>query len=113
MIVCQLEMIMHLVDNAIKCTHPGGYATLQLAEGTHHTCLRLIDTDIGSPTGHLPHIFERFYRVDPTHSSLESDSSGPSLSIVHAHKGSITTESKPGSGSTFTVRLPLAESRTD
>jgi signal transduction histidine kinase len=112
-----IQMIMNLVDNAIKYTHPGGYVTLQLTEENHDACLRVIDTGIGIPAEHLPHIFERFYRVDPAHSPLEGGSSGLGLSIVtwivHAHKGSITTKSEPGSGSIFTVRLPLVESNSE
>ncbi len=112
-----IQMIMNLVDNAIKYTHPGGYVTLQLTEETHDACLRVIDTGIGIPAEHLPHIFERFYRVDPAHSPLEGGSSGLGLSIVtwivQAHKGSITTKSEPGSGSIFTVRLPLVESSSE
>jgi two-component system, OmpR family, sensor kinase len=107
-------MMMNLVDNAIKYTHPGRYITLQLTEEAHDACLRVIDTGIGIPAEHLPHIFERFYRVDPAHSSLDG-SSGLGLAIVkwivHAHEGSISAESEPGSGSTFTVRLPLVKDR--
>ncbi|GHO92846.1 two-component sensor histidine kinase [Reticulibacter mediterranei] len=111
-----IQMMMNLVDNAIKYTHPGGYVTLQLTEEAHEACLRVIDTGIGIPAEHLPHIFERFYRVDPAHSS-QGGSSGLGLAIVkwivYAHDGSISAESEPGSGSTFTVRLPMTESRPD
>jgi signal transduction histidine kinase len=70
---------------------------------------------VGIPAEHLPHIFDRFYRVDAGR-SRDSGGTGLGLSIVRwvveAHGGTVTIESQVGKGSTFTVRLPLAERAT-
>ena len=107
-----IQMMMNLLDNAINYTNAPGCITLQLIEKQQHVCFIVSDTGIGIAEEHLSHIFERFYRVDPARSSIEGGSSGLGLAIVKwivdAHAGSITVESKPGSGSTFTVCLPYA-----
>jgi signal transduction histidine kinase len=68
------------------------------------------DTGIGIPPEHLPHVFDRFYRCDPSRSRA-TGGSGLGLAIVRqivaAHEGTVTAASEPGRGSTFTVRLPL------
>jgi heavy metal sensor kinase len=105
-----IQMVMNLLDNAINYTDPGGCVTLKLIEERQYVYLTVKDTGIGIAEEHLPHIFERFYRVDPAHTSIEGGSCGLGLAIVkwivHVHGGAITVESKPGSGSTFTIRLP-------
>lgn len=112
-----VQMIMNLLDNAINYTEPGGSVTLQVSEEQQHVCLIVHDTGIGMAEEHLPHIFERFYRIDPAHTSLEGGSSGLGLAIVkwivHAHGGSITVESTPGVGSTFTIHLPAGPSSAE
>jgi two-component system OmpR family sensor kinase len=112
-----IQMIMNLLDNAIYYTDPGGCVTLQLSEEKHYASLTISDTGIGIAEEHLPHIFERFYRADPTHTSTEGGSSGLGLAIVkwivQAHEGSITVVSKPDVGSTFTVRLPSGSPSTE
>jgi signal transduction histidine kinase len=69
------------------------------------------DTGIGIAPEHLPHIFDRFYRVDPARMRTEGGNSGLGLAIVDwivkAHGGSIAVESQVGQGSTFTVVFPL------
>ncbi|MGN1368316.1 MAG: ATP-binding protein [Aristaeellaceae bacterium] len=98
------EIVYNLCDNAIKYNVPGGQVTVQVENN------RLIvrDTGIGIPAEHQDRIFERFYRVDKSHSKA-SGGTGLGLSIVkHAvawHKGTITLESTPGVGTTMTVQF--------
>jgi signal transduction histidine kinase len=67
------------------------------------------DTGVGIAPEHLPHLFERFYRVDKARARVEGGA-GLGLAISHwlarAHGGEITVESRPGRGTTFTVRMP-------
>jgi two-component system sensor histidine kinase BaeS len=105
----RLRQVLHnLLANALRYTQEGGSVRVEVAEGDQHLELRVIDTGSGIASEHLPHIFERFYRID------ESGGSGLGLAIckdlVEAHGGSIAAESEPGRGTRMTVRLPL-ESR--
>ena len=106
-----IQAVMNLLDNAILYTNPGGQVTITLVEKDEQIYLSLQDTGIGIPPEHLPHIFERFYRVDPARMRTEGNSSGLGLAIVEwvvkAHNGQVRVESQQGSGSTFTVTLPL------
>ena len=99
------EIVYNLFDNAIKYNVPGGTVSIH-AEGN---CLRVQDTGIGIPDAHKERIFERFYRVDKSHSKA-SGGTGLGLSIVkHAsayHKAKILLESTPGKGTTVTIRFP-------
>ena len=96
------EIIYNLCDNAIKYNVPGGGVTI-CAE---NNCLVVSDTGIGIPAEHKDRIFERFYRVDKSHSKA-SGGTGLGLSIVkHAaayHKATLHLESIPGKGTTVTV----------
>ena len=98
------EVIYNLCDNAIKYNVPGGSVTI------HVDANRLIvsDTGIGIPAEHKDRIFERFYRVDKSHSKA-SGGTGLGLSIVkHAvayHKAEITLESTPGKGTAITIQF--------
>ena len=98
------EIIYNLCDNAIKYNVPGGNVTIQ-AENNR---LIVSDTGIGIPAEHKDRIFERFYRVDKSHSKA-SGGTGLGLSIVkHAaayHKAEITLESMPGKGTTITIQF--------
>jgi heavy metal sensor kinase len=106
-----IQAVMNLVDNAITYTNSGGTVTLTLQEEEKYARLTVRDTGIGIVSQHLPHIFERFYRVDAAHTHTEGGSSGLGLAIVkwvvEAHKGKISVESQPGQGSSFTILLPL------
>ncbi len=116
------QLLLALVDNAIKYTPPGGTVTLALASvprvarygeggdvGTSSTLARLsvIDTGIGIAPEDLPHVFERFFRADR---ARHTAGSGLGLSIARwiaeAHGGSVSVESSVGAGSMFTVALP-------
>lgn len=98
------EIIYNLCDNAVKYNVPGGSVTIQ-AENNR---LIVSDTGIGIPPEHKERIFERFYRVDKSHSKA-SGGTGLGLSIVkHAaayHKAEIRLESTPGKGSTITIQF--------
>ena len=96
------EIIYNLCDNAIKYNVPGGSVTIQVENNR----LIVSDTGIGIPAEHKDRIFERFYRVDKSHSKA-SGGTGLGLSIVkHAvqyHHGKIALESEPNKGTTISV----------
>ena len=98
------EIIYNLCDNAIKYNVPGGSITIQVENNR----LVVSDTGIGIPAEHKDRIFERFYRVDKSHSKA-SGGTGLGLSIVkHAvayHKAEIAVESTPGKGTTITIQF--------
>lgn len=106
------RVFFNLVDNAIKYTPDGGMVKVS----GHHDdrTLRVIieDNGIGIPLTHLPHIFDRFYRVD---SSRNGQFGGTGLglaicrSIVECHHGRISVTSTPGQGTAFTVELPTID----
>jgi len=105
------QLLLNLVDNARKYTPKGGKVTLGLRREAGWAVLTVADTGMGIPTQDLPHIFERFYRVDKARSRA-AGGAGLGLSIVQwivqAHSGKIDVQSKPNQGTTFIVRLPLA-----
>ena len=98
------EVVYNLCDNAIKYNVPGGKVTVHVENNR----LIVSDTGIGIPAEHRDRIFERFYRVDKSHSKA-SGGTGLGLSIVkHAvawHNGEITLESAPGQGTTITIQF--------
>ena len=103
------EMIYNLLDNAIKYNVPGGSVTASVRKSAGRTILSVADTGIGIPYAHQPRVFERFYRVDKSHSK-EVGGTGLGLSIVkHAvqyHGGTVTLTSQEHKGTTVTVSLP-------
>jgi signal transduction histidine kinase len=103
------QLVLNLVDNAIKYTPTGGVITLSLETRDGWVLLNVQDTGIGILPEQQEHIFERFYRTDKAR-SRELGGSGLGLSIVsylaQAHGGHVTVESAPGEGSTFTLWLP-------
>ncbi len=105
------EILDNLVDNAVKYTPAGGRVTLRWFVEGEQAVLEVQDTGIGIPEKDLPRVFERFYRVDRAR-SRELGGTGLGLSIVkhlaQALGGSVTAGSVVGTGSTFTVRLPLS-----
>lgn len=106
------QVLVNLVDNAIKYTPPGGKIQVSLRADGDQAVLTVTDTGIGMMQEHLPRIFERFYRVDKAR-SRQSGGTGLGLSIVkhmvEAHEGSVSVESEYTRGSTFTVRIPLLQ----
>ena len=105
------QLLINLVDNAIKYTPKGGHVTLGLRCVEGWAMVTVADTGIGIPAEDLPHIFDRFYRVDKARSRA-AGGTGLGLSIVQwivqAHGGRIEVQSQIGKETTFTVRLPLA-----
>jgi heavy metal sensor kinase len=104
----QIErMISNLLGNAIKYTHAGGRVAVQLASDGAQMRLVIEDTGVGIAPDHLPHIFDRFYRVP---SADPEKGLGLGLSfvawIVKAHGGTVDVESKLNEGTRFTVLLP-------
>lgn len=108
------EIIYNLCDNGIKYNHPGGSVRVSVEEGEGSVLLQVQDTGAGISPEHRDKVFERFYRVDKSHSK-QSGGTGLGLSIVkHAvqlHRGKITLESEEDRGTTVSVLLPAPESR--
>lgn len=103
------QMILNLVENAIKYTRANGRVKVRLEEWFDSIILKVEDTGIGIPTEHLPRLFERFYRVDKARHRAEGGT-GLGLAIVKhiviTFGGTIQVESEPGKGSIFTITLP-------
>ncbi len=106
-----MQLLVNLVDNALKYTPSGGAVMVSAGQEAGWGMLRIADTGIGIAPEHLPHLFERFYRVDKAR-ARPGGGTGLGLAIcswiAEAHGGTIGVESQPGVGTTFTVRLPLA-----
>lgn len=103
------QLLLNLVDNAVKFTPPGGIISLSLRAGKDSVSLEISDSGIGIAPDVQRSIFERFYRVEESRSTRGS---GLGLAIcawiVAAHGGTITVRSQSGMGSTFAVSLPYA-----
>jgi heavy metal sensor kinase len=109
------QVVVNLLDNAIKYTPPGGTINLNVHARGAKAVLEVVDTGMGIPASALPHIFERFYRVDQAR-SRDAGGAGLGLAIVKsicaAHGGKVEVESAEGKGSQFTVELPLTTTVT-
>jgi signal transduction histidine kinase len=109
-LVSLLQLLLNLLDNAVKYTPAGGQVTVGWNVDGRHVDLWVRDTGIGIASEHLPHVFDRFYRADKARSRAEGGA-GLGLSIcrwiAEAHGGSISVQSALGNGATFTVKLPL------
>ncbi len=105
------QMLLNLIDNAIKYSPPNGTIMLKLSREDGRAAISVRDRGIGIPPSEIPRIFDRFYRVDRAR-SRELGGAGLGLSIaqwiVQAHGGTIDVKSDVNSGSQFTVFLPLA-----
>ena len=103
-------VITNLVENAIKYNKENGWVHVSLNADHKYFYLKVADSGIGIPKEDTDHIFERFFRVDKSH-SREIGGTGLGLSIarnaVVMHRGAIKVYSEPGEGTTFTVRIPL------
>ncbi len=102
------QAFLNIVDNAVKYTPAGGSILVRLLRESGFAVLRVSDTGVGIPETDLPHIFDRFYRVDKARSQ-DVQGNGLGLAIVkwiiEAHHGTIAVESIASKGTIFTVRL--------
>jgi len=105
------QVIVNLVDNAIKYTPAGGLVGVKVCASNGRALLEVNDNGVGIPPEALPHIFERFFRVDKAR-SRQMGGAGLGLSIIKAivtaHGGQVRVESVEGRGSRFLVELPVA-----
>ena len=104
------EVLYNLCDNAIKYNTPGGSVEVKIATKENgDVALAVKDTGIGIPQKHQKRVFERFYRVDKSHSK-EIGGTGLGLSIVkhvaQHHDANVSLESEPGLGTTITIVFP-------
>ncbi len=105
------QVIVNLLDNAIKYTPVKGRIQLRVHGANGHAVLEVEDNGIGIPGEALPHVFKRVYRVNPSRTD-GTESAGLGLSIVQsicaAHGAEVEAESTPAKGSCFRVKVPLA-----
>ena len=108
--VKMVQVFTNLVENAIKYNREHGAVNIKLDADHQVFTLEVTDTGIGIPEESLEHIYERFYRVDKSH-SREIGGTGLGLAItrnaVLMHKGAITVTSLEGEGTVFLVKIPL------
>jgi heavy metal sensor kinase len=110
------QLLFNLLDNAIKYTQHAGTVSVVGESSNGAARVTVTDSGIGIPADHLPHVFDRFYRVDPSRSP-ETDGTGLGLaicrSIAESHGGWIEIESTPGRGTRVTLSLPMLEEHVD
>jgi signal transduction histidine kinase len=103
------EVLGNLLSNAFKFTERGGEVELTVVPTDHSVQMEVRDTGAGIPADQLPHVFEKFYQADNQPVTVTSGSGlglAIARTIVEAHHGSISVESTPGVGTTFTIVLP-------
>jgi two-component system phosphate regulon sensor histidine kinase PhoR len=102
------QALINLIDNAVKYSGPGSSVAVEAGQEDGQVVIKVRDQGVGIDQEHLPRLFERFYRVDPSR-SRKVGGTGLGLAIVkhiaQAHGGKVGVESSPGQGSTFTVFL--------
>lgn len=110
------QIAFNLVENGIKYNVPGGKLVVRLLRQDDNAILQVSDTGMGIPEESLPHIFERFFRVDKARSRA-TGGSGLGLAIVRAivqrNRGEISVDTALGKGSVFTVTFPVFEVEVD
>jgi heavy metal sensor kinase len=103
------QVVVNLLDNAIRFTPRGGTVTMRTQENDAYDILEVLDTGIGIPAAALPHVFDRFYRVDEAR-SRDDGGAGLGLSIAKSicasHGARISANSEPGQGSCFRIMFP-------
>jgi signal transduction histidine kinase len=105
-------LVVLLIDNAIRYSHPGGVVTLHTYIEHGQWCLRVEDQGIGIAPHELPHVFERNYRGEQARRH-RADGSGLglplALALTQAHGGTLQLNSSKGQGTTVVLCLPLME----
>ncbi|MFP4662241.1 MAG: sensor histidine kinase [Halanaerobiales bacterium] len=103
------QMLRIFVDNSIKYTPSGGNIELNVIDNQDTIKFVIKDTGIGIPEEDIPHVFERFYRVDKSRSDKKGTGLGLSIArwIIKQHDGEVRVESSPGEGTKVTVSIPL------
>lgn len=108
------QVMLNLMENAVAYSNPPRRIVLSAAVAGERLEIRVADQGIGIPPGDLPHVFERFYRVEKGR-SRGSGGTGLGLSIVKhiilSHRGTVHAESELGKGTTIVIRLPLSQER--
>src|SRR5213080_676306 len=104
------QLLLIVLDNAVKFTATGGKVRLDVSADHGRATVVVLDTGVGIPAEHLPHVFERFYRGEPAR--READGAGLGLAIarwiVDAHHARIDVRSAPGTGTGVTITFPLS-----
>ena len=108
------QVMLNLLENSVAYSNPPRRIVLSVMEDGNEMVVKVADNGIGIPPVDLPHIFERFYRVDKGRSRA-SGGTGLGLSIVkhiiQSHGGAVHAESELGKGTTIVIRLPLNQDR--
>lgn len=111
------DLLVILLDNAVKYSPEKSAVEVLTKKSDRCVAISVIDHGIGIQESDLPHVFDRFYRADSARGKSGLGGYGLGLAIARhiaeSHKGTISVSSKPGSGSTFTVKLPIALRRQD
>ena len=106
------QVLGNLLSNALRYTPTGGKITLSAGRQNDHVNIRVSDTGQGISPEALPHIFDRFYRADPSRQQAEGETGlglAIARSLVEAHGGAIVADSAPSKGTTFTITLPISK----
>ena len=106
------QAVINLIDNAIKYSLPNDDVSVLLNDSTYNTTITVSDNGCGISYEHIPHLFERFYRVDVAR-SRDLGGTGLGLSIVkhiaQAHSGEVSVKSMIGKGSSFSIHIPTKQ----
>lgn len=110
------QVLLNIIDNALKFTPSSGYVAIQArSEGQHGVSIQVRDSGVGIAPDALPHVFDRFYRTDPSRSRSPQHVGGSGLGLaiakelIEAQGGTITIDSIPGEGTTVTLHLQAAQ----
>ena len=110
-----IRLFLNLLDNAVKYSPENGRVSISATQDKTDLCITIANSGPGIPAEYLPHLFERFYRVETARSRSGSDAGGAGLGlaiaheITRAHGGQMLVESRPENGTTLTVLFPKQE----